>query len=41
MSAGWRPYLAHGRRKLRVGVWRVRSDRVCPEYRFIQIERCW
>lgn len=34
----WRPYYARGRRQLRLGVWRERSDRASPEYRFIAIE---
>ena len=34
----WRPYIAHGRKQFRVGVWRPRPDRVQPEYRYIAIE---
>ena len=41
MTYRWRPYLRWGRRQLRIGVWRKRPDRVCPEYRFIGIENGW
>jgi hypothetical protein len=31
----WRPYFACGRSQLRIGIWRLRRDRICPEYRFV------
>jgi hypothetical protein len=34
----WRLYVACGRRQFRLGVWRTRADRACPEYRFVSIE---
>lgn len=37
----WRPYFACGRKQLRIGVWRPRRDRICPEYRFIGFEKGW
>jgi hypothetical protein len=33
----WHLYYARGRRKLRLGLWRNRQDRVSPEYRFIEV----
>ena len=38
MRYRWRFYFAHGRKQMRVGVWRLRRDRVQPEYRFVAIE---
>jgi len=29
---------ARRRHQFRIGVWRYRRDRICPEYRFIAIE---
>jgi hypothetical protein len=37
----WRPYVAHGRKQFRIGVWRQRKDRLAPEYRFVGIEWQW
>jgi hypothetical protein len=34
----WHPYIAHGRRQFRFGIWRNRHDRVSAEYRFLAIE---
>lgn len=34
----WHLYFAHGRRQVRLGVWRARPDRAEREYRFIAIE---
>jgi len=38
MTYWWRPYVGWGRRQFRLGVWRNRRDRICPEYRYISLE---
>ena len=38
MTYWWRPYIAWGRRQLRIGVMRRRRDRVCPEWRYVALE---
>lgn len=38
MRYRWRLYLAHGRHQFRLGVWRLRRDRMDPEYRYVALE---
>jgi hypothetical protein len=38
VSYWWRPYIGWGRRQFRIGIWRLRRDRACPEYRYICVE---
>jgi hypothetical protein len=34
----WRPFWSCGRHQFRIGIKRLRADRVSPEYRFIALE---